>query len=93
MVNRLIDEVITAAFPGGPQVFGPLTSGHYVQLGMGMGFYVPEADYELAQYRANETGKVQFLAVDKAGNALHGTREELLANPEMSGQIAWIVPR
>jgi hypothetical protein len=75
------------------QNFGPLTDGHYVQLGIGMGFYVPEADYQIAQRRANETLKVQFLSVDSLGRALHGTREELLGNPECKAGIAWIVPQ
>lgn len=76
-----------------PSVVGPLTEGHYVQLGLGLGFYVPESDFQVAQQRANETGKVQFLGISKDGRALHGTREEIKAMPDLAGQIAWIVPR
>ncbi|HET6220151.1 MAG TPA: hypothetical protein VFE27_24195 [Acidobacteriaceae bacterium] len=76
--------------PGG--ILGPLKDGHYVQVGMGVGFYVPEADFQTVQRLANETGKVQFLSVDRLGRPLRGSREELLANPECAGVIAWITP-
>lgn len=77
--------------PGG--IFGPLNDGHYVQVGMGLGFYVPEADFQIVQRLANESRKVQFLSVDRLGRPLYGSRDELLTNPECAGVIAWIVPR
>lgn len=72
---------------------GPLDRGHYVQIGLGTGFYIPESDYEQAQAAADETRKCQFVGVTKAGYGLHGTREEILENPESSGVIAWIFPK
>ncbi|HTH42865.1 MAG TPA: hypothetical protein VL498_06855 [Terracidiphilus sp.] len=77
--------------PGG--ILGPLNEGHYVQVGIGLGFYVPEADFETVQRLANETRKVQFLSVDRLGRPLYGSREDLLNNPDCAGVIAWIVPR
>ena len=64
-----------------PPILGPLNDGHYIQ-----------ADFQIAQRRANETRKIQFLAVDLLGRPLHGTREELLSNPNCAAGIAWIVP-
>ena len=74
-------------------IVGPLTRGHYIQIGMGIGFYVPEADYQLAQSRANQTRLVQFLAVTRDGRAVHGSRRELLDRRDLAAGIAWIVPQ
>lgn len=71
---------------------GPLERGHYIQVGMATGFYIPEADYQTAQARANELHTIQFVGVTKAGAALHGDREEILAHPESAGIVAWITP-
>lgn len=71
---------------------GPLESGHYVQIGMGLGFYVPEAAFQAAQAAANESRKVQFLGVTKAGEPITGTRESIFDHPESAGLVAWIVP-
>lgn len=73
-----------------PVNLGTLTAGHYVQVGMGMGFYVPEESYQAVQQIANETGRVQFLTVDKEGQPIHGTRDECLERG--NGCVAWIVP-
>jgi hypothetical protein len=75
-----------------PMNLGPLDRGHYIQIGLGTGFYIPEADYQTAQSLANESRQVQFVGVTKAGLAIHGTREEIHANPESAGVIAWIMP-
>ncbi|HEY2351968.1 MAG TPA: hypothetical protein VGH83_05625 [Candidatus Acidoferrum sp.] len=72
---------------------GPLTRGHYVQIGIGIGFYVPEDAFQCVQSIANETGQTQFLGVTKDGRALHTSRDELLAQPDLAGGIAWIVPQ
>lgn len=75
-----------------PVNVGALTAGHYVQVGMGMGFYVPEEAFQSAQSKANLTGKIQFLGVTKNGVQIHGTREEILDHPNSAGVVAWIVP-
>lgn len=75
-----------------PMTLGPLTQGHYIQVGMGTGFYVPEADYQLALARATESRAVQFLGVTKAGAAIHGTRDDIHQHPHSAGVIAWIFP-
>jgi len=75
-----------------PIVLGPLDRGHYIQVGLGTGFYVPEAEYQQAQAQANETRSVQFIGVTKAGAAIRGTRDEIHANPDSSGVVAWIMP-
>lgn len=75
-----------------PEVIGPVTKGHWVQVGMGIGFYVPEEAYQCVQAIADDTRRVQFLAVTKDGRAIHASRDELVSNPEVSGGIAWIVP-
>jgi hypothetical protein len=76
-----------------PRNFGPLTAGHYVQVGLGFGFYVPELDFAELQALANVTRNIQFLCVTKAGAPLYGTREEILEHPESAGVVAWIVPQ
>jgi hypothetical protein len=76
-----------------PMNLGPLDRGHYIQVGIGTGFYVPEDDFQTLQARANETHTVQFLGVTKAGAPILGTREEIHANPESAGLVAWIMPR
>lgn len=73
-------------------ILGPLRSGRWIQLTLGIGFFVPEADFLQLQERANKTGRIQFLAVEDDGRPVHGTREQLLANPKIKGGIAWIVP-
>ena len=73
-------------------VVGPLRAGHYVQIALGLGFYVPEADYQRAQELANESGKVQFLGVTRDGRALAGTREQVLTSADSAGVCAWVVP-
>ena len=78
--------------PLAPMNLGPLDRGHYIQIGLGTGFYVPESDFQLVQGRANETGRVQFLGVTKAGAPIHGTRDEIHANSESAGLVAWIMP-
>jgi hypothetical protein len=72
---------------------GPLSTGHYVQIGMGLGFYVPERDYADLQALANVTRRTQFLGITKTGEPLFGTREEIAAHPESAGLIAWIAPQ
>ena len=90
--NFMIDLARELAFPS-PSLVGPLTSGHYVQIGMGMGFYVPEEDYQRVQALADETRKVQFLGVTRNGQPLTGRRDEINNHPESAGMIAWIVPQ
>ena len=88
-------EAIASAFKESanmPVNVGPLQSGHYVQVGLGMGFYVPESDFEALQERANQTHKIQFLGVTKAGIPLTGSREQILDDPNTAGVCAWIVP-
>ena len=72
---------------------GPLTAGHYVQISLGTGFYVPERDFAELQKLANLTRKIQFLGVTKSGESMFGTREEIAARPDSAGLIAWIVPQ
>jgi len=72
---------------------GPIEQGHYIQIGLGTGFYIPESDYEAAQSRANEMRQVQFVGVTRAGIPIHGTRDEIHANPESAGLVAWIFPK
>lgn len=80
-------------------ILGPLTSrpgieqgGHFIQVGVCSGFYIPEADYQLALDRANESGKVQFVGLAKNGSGIHATREALHVDPNCDGYIAWIFP-
>lgn len=72
---------------------GPLERGHYIQIGLGTGFYIPEADYQAAQARANELRAVQFVGITKGGKALHGTRDEIHGNRDSAGLVAWIFPQ
>lgn len=74
------------------QIAGPLREGHYVQISLGMGFYVPEAAFHAAQQRATATGRIQFLGVTRDGRVLQGERETILAHPDSAGLLAWIVP-
>jgi hypothetical protein len=76
-----------------PHNMGPLTAGHYIQVGMGFGFYVPEADFAELQKLANVTHRIQFLGVTTTGEPIYGTREEIHARPDSAGLIAWIVPQ
>lgn len=73
-------------------IVGPLRAGHYVQIALGLGFYVPESDYQCAQELANETGKVQFIGVTRDGRALAGTRDHVLNSADSAGVCAWVVP-
>lgn len=72
---------------------GPLSHGHYIQVGLGTGFYIPESAYQAAQAHANETRTVQFVGVARNGAALFGTRDEIHADPDSSGVVAWIFPQ
>lgn len=73
-----------------PRVLGPLTEGAWISLGGGMGFYVPQADFDALKQLANQTRRVQFLTITPAGEPLHGTREDCLEKG--NGMIAWIAP-
>jgi hypothetical protein len=75
-----------------PMNLGPLDRGHYIQIGLGTGFYIPECDYQAALTRANDLHQVQFVGVTKGGQAIHGTHEEIHGHPESAGVIAWIMP-
>lgn len=75
-------------------LLGPLTAGRYIQIGMGLGFYVPESDFKTVQDLANITGRVQFLGVTHAGAAILGaSRDEILEREDSAGLVAWIVPQ
>lgn len=74
------------------QIAGPLREGHYVQISLGMGFYVPEAAFHAAQQRATTTGHIQFLGITRDGRVLEGDRETILAYPDSAGLVVWIVP-
>lgn len=76
-------------FPRG-RITGPLAEGHYINLCIGLGFYVPEDDFQIAQEKANKTGCTQFLSVDSFGQAVHGSRDHCMEFG--SGCIAWITP-
>jgi hypothetical protein len=76
-----------------PTIVGPLTAGHYIQVGSGCGFYVPVEAFDAAQSLANESGRVQFLGVTQSGQALSGSRDEILSNPDSAGVVAWITPK
>jgi len=77
-----------------PSLLGPLTAGRYIQLAMGLGFYVPESDFQTVQELANVTGRVQFLGVTRDGAAIVGTsRAEILEREDSAGLVAWIVPQ
>lgn len=78
--------------PSIPSVLGPVTTGHYIQIGMGLGFYVPESDYQLAKRTANATHRVQFLGVTLGGDPIHASREEILNREDSAGLVAWILP-
>lgn len=82
---------LTATFGAQPSP-GIREGGVYIQVGLGNGFYIPKADYDRAQALADETRKVQFVGLARDGSGLHGTREELLYNPNLAGFIAWIFP-
>jgi hypothetical protein len=73
--------------------FGPLQAGHYVQISLGLGFYVPESDYKDLQREANRTNRTQYLGVTKSGQPLRGeSRDSVISHPESAGVVAWIVP-
>lgn len=74
------------------QIAGPLREGHYVQISLGMGFYVPEVAFHAAQQRATATGRIQFLGVARDGRVLEGDHETILGHPDSAGLVAWIVP-
>ena len=77
-----------------PSLLGPLTAGRYIQISLGLGFYVPEEDFNSVQALANATGRVQFLGITKAGAAIVGaSRDELLTREDSAGLVAWIVPQ
>lgn len=88
-----LKEIFRGLDPLEPMNLGPLNRGHYIQIGLGTGFYVPEADFQQVQERADETRQVQFLGVTKEGTPIHGTRDDIHANPQSAGLIAWIVPK
>lgn len=71
---------------------GKEEGGHFIPIGLGGGFYIPEADFQLAQGHANITGKVQFVGLAKDGSAIHATREALHVDANCDGFIAWIFP-
>jgi len=75
-----------------PAHAGIAEGGHFIQVSMGHGFYIPEADFKLAQERANQLGKVQFVGLAHDGSAIHATREELHVDARCEGHIAWILP-
>lgn len=84
-----MDNLVSALNPN-PNIIGPLTDGMYVQLGMGVGFYVPLEAYNLLKRKANDTRQIQFLTVDSAGNPITGSRDECLVRG--AGAVAWVTP-
>lgn len=89
--HSLVSEILE--FRAAPKNLGPLNDGHYVQVGLGFGFYVPESDYQELQRLANTTGRIQFLGITRDGNPLYGSRDAITAHPDSAGCIAWIVPK
>jgi hypothetical protein len=76
-----------------PITFGPLQAGHYVQISLGLGFYVPESDYKDLQREANRTNRTQYLGVTKSGQALRGASlAEVISHPDSAGVVACLVP-
>ena len=76
-----------------PHILGPLTAGHYIQIGMGAGFFVPERDYETAQGIANATRRVTFLAVSHEGKTIICADRDRALIVATAGLIAWITPQ
>lgn len=88
-----VPQMLWEAFKSQMKPQGEPVGGHFIQIGVGVGgFYIPEADFQLAQARANQLRKVQFVALAKDNSAIHGTREELHVDSRCAGYIAWIFP-
>jgi hypothetical protein len=78
------------ALPSNPHVYGPLTEGAWINVGFGMGFYVPQPAFDECKRIARETRIIQFLTVTRDGTPFHGTRDECL--DKGFGCVAWITP-
>jgi hypothetical protein len=87
-IDPLFAEILD--LPQNPVIYGPLTDGTYIPIGVGMGFYVPDEAYLLVKDAARQTGCIQFLTVDILGSPIHGTRDECL--DKGCGCVAWISP-
>ncbi len=84
-----MDNLLIALDPRSATI-GPLTDGVYIQVGMGLGFYVPVDAYNQAKRQANQTRQIQYLTVDSAGNPFSGSREDCLDCG--AGAVAWVTP-
>jgi hypothetical protein len=83
LIAESLDPRITEAKPGFV----------WIQVGLGIGFWLPERAYTIAKGLANQTGKPQFVGLDRNGAAIHSTsRDALRLDPKATGEIAWIFP-
>ncbi len=66
---------------------------HYIPVGLGWGFYIPEKDFQFALEQASLQHRIWFVANMRDGRVKHSTSRDALYNdPHCNGEIAWIHP-